>query len=91
MAYFLLKENATEFFFFMVPLFHQEWEENIWKTFLWLFGGLSRRHNGTYRIQMGRRSEEQHSLLYIPFKSTLRLNTVEFNSYFLNVFFKNFF
>lgn len=52
MAYFLLKENATEifffFFFFMVSLFHQEWEENIWKTFLWLFGGLSRQHNGTY-------------------------------------------
>lgn len=50
MVYFLLK-NATGFFS-PSPQFHQEWEENIWKTFFLLFGGLSRQHNGTYRIQM---------------------------------------
>lgn len=54
---------------FHASLFHLECGENIWKAFFWLFGRLSRQHNGTYRFQMWRCSMKQWGfLMFIPFK-----------------------
>lgn len=58
-------------FFFLVPCSTTNGKKTSGRHFFWLFGGLSRQHNGTYRFQMWRRSVKQRGLLlFIPFKRT---------------------